>query len=410
MPLVPGSPPSLPLPPTAKMLSSFVALSLAVALLPSARSQTTNATCVNPASSWTSNSRGQSPCLMTAYLENACEPDAGWEVIALPTPGNNQTYGGPSASQATPCTCSSAVYSLISACAYCQGNPAPFWSDWTEDCSTSYNGVYPHTIPEGTTIPAWAFGSISGDQWDPTIARAAQQANPQESLAPGATPISTGSSSTSSSPTSSSTAPPSPSNTTFPSTKKKSNVGAIVGGTVGGILGAIALAIVGFFVRRGHQKSISTSTAELPFSNVNNDEKSVSTGVPTVPSSPDHLMATNQQPPMKLYDPNDPSTFPTATLNYMPSSPTSMSQEPQLTPPPGVQASWQTVNGSSSQVNSQWQHQPLTYTQEPVPGPSPPGSPSWQQTQYTPGSPTTPPPGQTGMAPNSQWPHGTGQM
>ena len=64
------------------------------------------------------NSRGQNPCLMTAYLNSACLADpTDAYVYSLP---EDYHYSPPTIAIATPCQCSTVFYSMISACATCQ--------------------------------------------------------------------------------------------------------------------------------------------------------------------------------------------------------------------------------------------------------------------------------------------------
>ena len=147
-------------PPTMMALSWIATILCGIVALPTTplvKSQSTNATC-GPATSWvlhvvmmyrsvsdacpiqTENIRDQSPCLVAAYLMGACQPDGRklrykcrltsnqvrhveWMVDNLPE--LNLTYAGPAADQADLCTCSSVSYSMVSACAWCQGAQIP---------------------------------------------------------------------------------------------------------------------------------------------------------------------------------------------------------------------------------------------------------------------------------------------
>lgn len=64
------------------------------------------------------NTRGQSPCLMAAYLNSACLADpTDAYVYSLP---EDFHYRPPTVEFATPCQCSTIFYSMIGACATCQ--------------------------------------------------------------------------------------------------------------------------------------------------------------------------------------------------------------------------------------------------------------------------------------------------
>ena len=87
------------------------------------------------------NSLGQSPCIVAAYLQVACNNGSGslcstplstlltlwqadWLVIALP---NATHYTGPDQTKINTCQCSTVTYSMISACGLCQNRDAERW-------------------------------------------------------------------------------------------------------------------------------------------------------------------------------------------------------------------------------------------------------------------------------------------
>ncbi|KAF8602086.1 hypothetical protein BDV93DRAFT_509550 [Ceratobasidium sp. AG-I] len=123
--------------------------------------QQTNVTC-DVSFYWANNVKGQSPCLVAAYLQGQCFPNKQWNVTSLP-PGT--TYLAPSGNDATGCACVSPVYSLMSACAACQGASYISWAQWTANCPSGRinNGTYPFQVPSDTVIPQWALTSISAD-------------------------------------------------------------------------------------------------------------------------------------------------------------------------------------------------------------------------------------------------------
>ncbi|KAI0374881.1 hypothetical protein BV20DRAFT_986825 [Pilatotrama ljubarskyi] len=105
--------------------------------------QSTNAECRNNSgTAWWFNSLGQSPCLMAAYMQGACQPDGSAMVQALPDATFN--YNGPSTETTDVCMCSSIAYALFSACGFCQGSGWPEWSQWTQYCNAQdvHNGRY----------------------------------------------------------------------------------------------------------------------------------------------------------------------------------------------------------------------------------------------------------------------------
>lgn len=132
----------------------------------SAQNINTTAIC-QPNFSWMNNTLHQSPCLIAAYLQGQCDNgvfsvgslDPGY--IYVPGDGNNA------------CTCSTVTYSVIAACALCQGAGAGNWSEWSADCSSTFNRVYTQLIPAGTAVPDWAYlNVISGNTFNTTAALA----------------------------------------------------------------------------------------------------------------------------------------------------------------------------------------------------------------------------------------------
>ncbi|KAJ7581075.1 hypothetical protein C8J56DRAFT_256370 [Mycena floridula] len=116
---------------------------------------TSNATCLS-SFKWASNACGQNPCLVAAHLQSTCVSGS-YSLAAL---GPNSHYIGPARDQANPCQCSSVVYSLMSACAACQGQNYDSWNEWNVNCQTVYLAVYPKEIPINTSVPQWAYVSL----------------------------------------------------------------------------------------------------------------------------------------------------------------------------------------------------------------------------------------------------------
>ncbi|PVG03243.1 hypothetical protein CPB86DRAFT_804233 [Serendipita vermifera] len=212
----------------------------------SAQSVNTTAVCSSEFE-WMNNPRGQSPCLVAAYLQGACGTGA-WTVPLLPlTPdGQQQTYLAPNNATRNLCTCASAVYNLMSACAACQGGGWILFAPWALSCEEadllSVPDAYPRSIPvnSATEIPtfamtdprAWANGGFNVTQARQVALGASPPTLSVTSTSTSTSPSSSTSSSTGSS--SSSTSAPAPS---------RDNTGPIVGGVVGGLLG-LALVVV----------------------------------------------------------------------------------------------------------------------------------------------------------------------
>ncbi|KAJ6502359.1 hypothetical protein C8R45DRAFT_617222 [Mycena sanguinolenta] len=232
----------------------------------------TNATC-SPAFAWASNSLGQSPCLVAAYLGGACD-DGLFMVPAL----NNtlaEVYQGPTVAQANSCGCSSVFYSLIGACALCQSAPVLTWDAFKVNCNTVYPQIFSDNIPTGTAVPHWAYQNVTGGTFNSTLAQL--NLNAPESTA-------------NSQPTSA-TLPPGPSNTSSP---KKSKAGPIAGGVVGGVVFICLVCIAAFwFIRRRHKGVPPSELVPTPMG---------------YHSTGDVTFSSIQTP--KLYNPSDPTTFP----------------------------------------------------------------------------------------------------
>ncbi|TBU46691.1 hypothetical protein BD309DRAFT_587155 [Dichomitus squalens] len=91
-------------------------LAVVVALLQFVNGQSTNATCSDDYD-WMRNSKAQSPCLITAWLQYPCYGP--FQVPGLPS--GPYSYSGPLNGSAYPCACNTVLYSMWAACAVCQG-------------------------------------------------------------------------------------------------------------------------------------------------------------------------------------------------------------------------------------------------------------------------------------------------
>jgi len=226
------------------------------------------ASCTNPTTTWTFNTLGQSPCEVASYLGGTCFNG----VYNVPPLNENQTlYSGPAAGSASDCECNTVRYSILSACAACQSQDFLPWPIFSGNCTRVFVGDFPKQIPSYTRIPHYAFLSLGTDnRFNLTAAQAV--ANLPETAA--ATPT---------------TGPSPPSSA---SNSSKAVIGAIVAGVIGGLacLGLIALLVV--WLHRRHKRS----KMEPP------------------DSSNGSLMTEEQASPpvtaLPIYDPSDPSTFP----------------------------------------------------------------------------------------------------
>ncbi|KAI0717149.1 hypothetical protein C8Q76DRAFT_726742 [Earliella scabrosa] len=249
---------------------------------------------------WMNNSKGQNPCLVASWAVVPCFPNG---YIVPPLTSQADRYGGPTpGSKLWECRCNTVHYSLIAACATCQGYPSPDgvanFTQYAITCPPTIlkGAVYPKDIPPETAIPAWAYVDLVGDRWDEAAASAlAVQDLPESTHS--ATPSST--TFTSSSTTSASTSPsgmaPSQSDGSSSANSgsgpSKSTVGLAVGGAIGGlaVLGLAGVAVLLYLRhRRDSRRQPTFGGVLVPADNYYGE---------------DYTKAT-------LYDPDDPTTFP----------------------------------------------------------------------------------------------------
>ncbi|KIM86564.1 hypothetical protein PILCRDRAFT_4486 [Piloderma croceum F 1598] len=186
---------------------------------------TTNAIC-QPSYSWMSNSLGQNPCLVTAYVEGVCN-NGQWNVPKLPL---GEVYLPPNAAQSTnPCLCSTVSYSLLAACSICQGLDFLRWSYYSSNCTGPLLGKFVEPIPPQTAVPAWAYLDGMSLCLGP-----ASNAPESTAFVPTSTSSTSSSFSTSTTASTTSTSPVSSSSAPSSVSKTPSNAGAIAGGVVGG--------------------------------------------------------------------------------------------------------------------------------------------------------------------------------
>ncbi|KAI0275684.1 hypothetical protein BGY98DRAFT_991499 [Russula aff. rugulosa BPL654] len=264
------------------------------------------ANCTDLSFLWTFNSIGQSPCTVAAYMLN-------YTLAPLPT---GDTYSGATLETSNPCECSTVGYSLISACVTCQDRNPFTYTEYTLNCTSRMPPTqFPNPVPAGISVPRWAIIDITNENdWN---ANGSQAYGDTPEYGPGAIfgasgvytfSASTSSASTSSAITSSASAS---SSSTAPPTHSHSgsHAGTIAGGTVGGIvIISITIAAILFCIRR--RRSQATS-ADVDASLLTPND-----GTGTTVTQP------SLGPPltMKLYDPNDPTTYPDiASVSQVPS-------------------------------------------------------------------------------------------
>ncbi|EKM54273.1 uncharacterized protein PHACADRAFT_210091 [Phanerochaete carnosa HHB-10118-sp] len=293
----------------------FGVIVLVLALVQSACAQISGAQCL-AGFEWTFNSRNQSPCQIAAYLDSACQADPTDAYIAPLDTGSHYVL---TQTAANDCSCNTVTYSIISACALCQGDDSVPWTTWNTNCTRSFVEQFPLTIPVGTATPAWAYMDVALGSWNATDAEAFKANNNTEFIASIAStmPSSSVPSSTSTSASSSSAVIPTPStiDATVPrSSTKKNHVGPIVGGVVGGVacvvLAVLALAL--WLRRRKAQRRPPSAAFRTPAPLVT---------TPYTPDSPDkHFSNSIIASPYSatsagmLYNPDDPTTYPDTHL------------------------------------------------------------------------------------------------
>ncbi|KAK7690898.1 hypothetical protein QCA50_006000 [Cerrena zonata] len=290
-------------------LAGIVALATLIQIV---ATQATNATCLAEFE-WMTNSRGQSPCLVAAYLLTPCYDDP-MDAFINNLPEDSH-YTIPTPSSASTCNCASVYYSMLQACAVCQNRQSDVWSTWATSCPTTYQTVYPHNIPSGTSVPAWAYLDVTrGDNFNATAAKALADTNPPESTStsgPSGAVTSLSSSTTSDSPLS----PPSIVLGPTGRGDSKSQAGAIAGGVIGGLVGLVIVILAFWYYR----KQVGNPSQAPSTMQVSPEGKQAYSG--QIMSNQQQSMSTltlahqSVAAPIMIYNPNDPTTFPSVSSN-----------------------------------------------------------------------------------------------
>ncbi|KAH7906647.1 hypothetical protein BJ138DRAFT_1162143 [Hygrophoropsis aurantiaca] len=244
---------------------------------------------------WADNAQGQDPCMVAQYLfSSEPGPCSDSDEVAFPplasTTGNTSFYPGPTSNTANACMCNTVIYSLACACGVCQGGTLESWDQWTSPCPTGQILLHqwPTAVPNDTEIPPWAYLPTSGGRWDSTGSKTNATAI--------AAAKSSSSSGTAEATRTSSTAASSQTGST-PSKKSSSDIGPIAGGVAGGVAAVVILGFLGVrFCRRPPRPAVNPQVSRVSSYSAEYSEISC-----TAPAS---------QPFTRLYDPNDPSTFP----------------------------------------------------------------------------------------------------
>ncbi|KZV73402.1 hypothetical protein PENSPDRAFT_296670 [Peniophora sp. CONT] len=298
-------------PPTTVRMAFLAAYVSWLSLVGSVNSlNATGPPCTLPTYNWTENSLHQDACTMAAYAFSACS-NADVHLAAI-TP-TLSTYGGPT-DDSDPCECNTVFYSLISACAGCQGGTWDQYSVYTQNCTSDFpKGQFAPgvVIPVDTAFPAWAYDPIATNMFSNTTAFETFLSNKTEFKHPVASDTTsttspsaeTSSSTGTSSSAGISTSISSPASTSTTSSSK-SHAGAIAGGVVGGIVGLALIigSVAFFFIRRRRGASVVNATTS--------ETQQLHDTYTEVP-----LTATQPYSPKRYYDPSDPSTFPDVMFN-----------------------------------------------------------------------------------------------
>lgn len=240
-------------------LRGIATLVVALSAALQAVSQGSNVTCSSQYA-WMTNSRGQNPCVVSAYLQGACLKDP-TQAYFFPL-DTGFYYWSPWKDDETPCTCNTVYFSTLAACMACQ-NEESFedstpWSTWTTNCTTPIVGRWPTQVPAGTAIPSWAFlDVVRSDRFNVTLAKnmAAYDLPDTTMLSSTATPTSTFTTVTSQT---TQTAP-------MTSSAKKINPGVITGVAVGALVlgGTLIGAIIFCCMRRRRGVALGQASSAL---------------------------------------------------------------------------------------------------------------------------------------------------
>ncbi|KAH7905127.1 hypothetical protein BJ138DRAFT_1183790 [Hygrophoropsis aurantiaca] len=233
--------------------------------------------------SWAANEIGQDPCVVANDLSTSDSLSCNDIYVSFgPLTAGSEGYPAPSGNTVGPCLCNTVIYSLATACASCQLAQYLSWSQWIVNCPTSdVAQSWPTSIASNTVIPAWAYLAIVNSSWDYAQAYDYATKINQNVNSPSSTATSASTSASSAGPTGSDSGGAG-------KTSASVGEGPFTGGIVGGVAAVTILVFLGvYFWRRRSQRAYSAEHVEKLYS---------------IPEF--HPEFT------KLYDPDDPSTFP----------------------------------------------------------------------------------------------------
>ncbi|KAH9026645.1 hypothetical protein EDB84DRAFT_336141 [Lactarius hengduanensis] len=237
---------------------------------------------------WSFNSLGQSPCIVAAYMLATCNSSV--FILQPLQPGNSYTVSDGSIFDN--CLCTSVAYNLLSVCDACQGQNWRAWSNYSSNCLDRLTPLpFPYTVPLGTRVPQWAsVDHTLEENWNATTAGIdTPETEPGSFIGP--------SGSTS----------PIPTGDDFSSSSNGPSTGTIVGSIVGGVA---ALATIGallfYFLRKRRRSQVLSAVVDDSAPPMSQEPPPLSAG----DESDETYVPKKPVAPMKLYDPNDPRTFP----------------------------------------------------------------------------------------------------
>ncbi|THV04365.1 hypothetical protein K435DRAFT_835457 [Dendrothele bispora CBS 962.96] len=271
----------------------------------------TPAKCTNSTFAHYSNSQGVDPCTVGIQVGQICDPG-----FTIPSASRNAVYQGVRAGADTQCICSNVYYNLLFVCAACEGATAVSWDVYSSNCTDKFEGMPPTVpIPSGLAIPHWAFTPLLSNGTVNVPAIIADN-SPDVTATSSATTQSASGPSSPATPTSSSSSPSQSPDNSRGGGGGGTNAGAIAGGVVGGVVGLALLAALAFFLRRhlnkkkadsGESGSAGAQMSIPPPGWVSPEQGSTL-------RSMNHYRGDSQgSGTPKLYNPDDPSTFPPPT-------------------------------------------------------------------------------------------------
>jgi len=179
------------------------------------------------------------------------------------------------------CGCNTVMYSLLSACDACQGNPWIPWSEYTSNCTILMPpSTFPNPIPPETHVPQWALIDVTIEgNWNEN--EAFRVGNDPEQ-GPG----------------------------TIIGSKRSLNVRAIVGGVVGGVALISLIIVLGFFLRWRRREAPVAGASQPPMDEIKEplqmDDRDMASSTEIIGSS-----STPGTPavPVRIYEPDESSRF-----------------------------------------------------------------------------------------------------